>query len=524
MPDQTVTKTENALEQALAKTKPSKAGQQYPHRPGFGTQGRKVLLYANYFNLGANSTQDLYRYNIDIATSGREDKPKGRKLKQIINLLLEQHFAAERDTLATDYKSNLISRQPLTLQEESYNVEYRPEDVEKDEPPPFQKTYAVRIQATGNVSVPELLNYLSSSNASAIFNSKEEVLQALNIVVGHYPKTHPLIASIGANRHFSIDPNSLERWNLGEGLEVLRGFFVSVRAATARLLLNVQVKNIACYQAGRLTDLMSAYGMRSLASLEKFLSKIRVQVTHLQSKKPRFKTINAFAKRRDGSHLEHPPRIARDRGNAKEVEFWQDAKGPGGQKPSEGESSKKGKGKGKKPAKAGPVEDGHYISVYDYFSRSELPLYCHVAQKDKMVQLTSLLLAYNIQIDLRNPVVNVGTRDNPSYLPAEVCIVENGQPAKSKLSPNQTAEMIKFAVRSPGENADSIVNQGLGVLGIRPGVNGTLVRESQPHCWVAIILTTCLDRIWNKPYDQFDYCRWPGSAATQGLIQGPETG
>jgi hypothetical protein len=68
----------------------------------------------------------------------------------------------------------------------------------------------------------------------------------------------------------------------------------------------------------------------------------------------------------------------------------------------------------------------------------------------------------------RLAVVNVGTAENPSYLPADVCEVVPGQEAKSKLSPVQTAKMIEFAVRVPADNAQSIVDNGLSIIGSNP--------------------------------------------------------
>ena len=73
------------------------------------------------------------------------------------------------------------------------------------------------------------------------------------------------------------------------------------------------------------------------------------------------------------------------------------------------------------------------------------------------------------------PVVNVGNLQNPSYLPAEVCVVEPGQPSNAKLSPRQTQAMIQFAVRKPSENASSIVTNGPVVLGVYPQPNAILV-------------------------------------------------
>jgi len=77
--------------------------------------------------------------------------------------------------------------------------------------------------------------------------------------------------------------------------------------------------------------------------------------------------------------------------------------------------------------------------------------------------------------DASMPVVNVGNKENPSYLPVEACEVVLGQPSNSKLSPGQTAAMIDFSVRKPYMNANSIVNQGADVLGL-PAASKTLVR------------------------------------------------
>jgi len=75
------------------------------------------------------------------------------------------------------------------------------------------------------------------------------------------------------------------------------------------------------------------------------------------------------------------------------------------------------------------------------------------------------------------PVVNVGTRENPTYLPPEVCVVMPGQSADAKLDPRQTQQMIRFAVRRPADNANSIVHEGLNIVGLS-SANVLLVRFS----------------------------------------------
>lgn len=72
---------------------------------------------------------------------------------------------------------------------------------------------------------------------------------------------------------------------------------------------------------------------------------------------------------------------------------------------------------------------------------------------------------YNITInDPGLPVVNVGSREKPSYLLAQVCLVIPGQPSKAQLSPAQTQQMIRFAVLKPVQNAASIITSGVPMI------------------------------------------------------------
>lgn len=52
-----------------------------------------------------------------------------------------------------------------------------------------------------------------------------------------------------------------------------------------------------------------------------------------------------------------------------------------------------------------------------------------------------------------------------------------GQSSQSKLDPAQTQQMIRFAVRKPWENANSITQEGLHTVGLMPQANVNLVRS-----------------------------------------------
>lgn len=209
-----------------------------------------------------------------------------------------------------------------------------------------------------------------------------------------------------------------------------------------------------------------------MRKLEKFLKRVRVRTTHLPTKinkkgeeVHRVKTIFALAKKTDGRKNPHPPQITHYGAGPADVKFWLDATGasPSSKAPVPGAApatpaKKGGKGKGgKKPTPAGPqpagAGEGRYVSVQEFFKSR-----------------------YNIATNNDYPVINVGNDANPSYLPAEICVVLSGQNATAKLSGDQTRNMIGFAVRRPGENAESIVDKGLQIAGLTSETNPLLAQ------------------------------------------------
>lgn len=97
-------------------------------------------------------------------------------------------------------------------------------------------------------------------------------------------------------------------------------------------------------------------------------------------------------------------------------------------------------------------------------------------------------------MDLNTPVVNVGSRIQPSYLPAEACMVVKGQASGKKLTPDQTRTMIEFACRRPKANADSIVGDGRKVLALTPPDNTVLVCDPKRHFWFHNLII--IDSLW----------------------------
>jgi eukaryotic translation initiation factor 2C len=379
-PDKEVERIENKSAVEVKKTKPSESN---PLRPGYGVKGRDIILWTNYFNLYSEKDLELYRYSVAIAADNSGRVPVGKRAKRVVQLLLEEHFLPHGHSIATDFKSNLISRNELDLEKDEYIVTYRSE--EEDVPAPNATQYRCRLQFTGSLTLAELINHLTSSQAGLMFGSKDEILQALNIVMGHHPKAESTIATIAASRHFDMNSSTQDKMSLGAGLQVIRGVFMSVRAATARILVNVQVKNMAFYDEGPLDRLMYAYmsdNGPNVVNLLKFVKRLSIDMTHIVrmnsrgARVPRIKTIQGFASKDDGRKLSRPPIVPRFGAGAKDVQFFLD-NSPGASSSQPGPAASGGGKKGKKSVKAGPAPPptGRYISVFDFFQQSKILIY-----------------------------------------------------------------------------------------------------------------------------------------------------
>ncbi|OJD35326.1 rna interference and silencing protein [Diplodia corticola] len=474
-PNARVTQAEDAIQKAVAGTQglgSLSLDDQFPGRPGFGTRGTPVTLWANYFELAPPKDLVLHRYDVNVSPEA-----KGKKQNQLIRLLLDTpELSPFKADLASDFKSTLISRKKLDRDEIVVGFQYRAED--EDDPLPNAQMYRIRVKFTNTLSVGELLDYLTSSNMGTRYPDEQPITQAFNIFMNHHSKASNNLATIGKSKTFSVGG---EKFDLGVGLDAIRGFFSSVRMATCRVLVNVNVSYGAFYQDIPLVELMRKYGTGNKLRLEKFLKKLKIRTTHLPEKKnksgkvlPRVKTIAAFANKYDGRNLEHPPRVKAYGAGPKDVEFWMDSAPQQTSAGSGGGGKGKGKGKTAGPAKPQPAgsSGGRYISVYDFFVQG------------KKIADPSL------------PVVNCGTRDHPSYLPPEVGVVMPAQPSASKLDPDQTAQMIKCAVRRPWQNATSIVNEGYQTVGLNKEGN---LQLAQFGITVPKSLITVQGRILNEP-------------------------
>jgi hypothetical protein len=394
----------------------------FPGRRGYGTKGKTIVLRTNYFAMttayeAKQPENPLHRYEIKV----RQDisKPKKRRLFE----LLMKHPSLKDVHAATDFASILVTTEKLDvskLAEDWKKITLPTEN--NSQPPPQQQsqpapdfvreardrnTFEVAVRHQDSFNLREMVEYLRSNSSGAIYQGSADVIQILNIVLTKPPNEAATVKNVGSNKFypFANHPGK-EGYNLNGGLEALRGYYSSVRPAVGRLLLNLNVTAGAFFKPMPLLLLAGEF-RGGLDQLEAFIRMLKVEALYTKDgqKQPfmrKNKSIVGFAKPTRGLKVKRF-------GNAKEVKFtFVDRSKPNAKQQE--------------------------VTIEEYFKRQH-------------------------GITLKSPdrpVLNVGTRDDPQYLPMELCNVLPGQAYRRLLSGDQTSEMLKFAARFPNLNGMSI--------------------------------------------------------------------
>lgn len=264
----------------ISKGAKARSSEYFPCRPAFGTSGRPVVLWANYFEMRVKQ-QSLFKYQLDVKPVAQEGKKqqakdaKGLKLMNIIKAALQQ--VGPNHPLVTEFKNQVITLQPLALPDtKTVVINY---DLEGHD-----DQYEVKFNGPINVDLAALFKYLTTMDdpsGGVSFPRHEDAIDALNVIMGHSPRGNSQIASIGRSRFFPIDQQTrqTESRNLGWN-EAIRGYFQSARPATGRLLLNANVSHGVFRPAGPARALFTSAALRDKRTLHKNMSKLRARVTY----------------------------------------------------------------------------------------------------------------------------------------------------------------------------------------------------------------------------------------------------
>ncbi|CAD0090699.1 unnamed protein product [Aureobasidium vineae] len=327
----------------------------------------------------------------------------------VINLIKDPMFAGCQ--VATDYSSIVVTTKKLDLGP----ADRKQGKIEVIDPtfPPFQgldnaqaqearnrRTKGYELSKTGEFSLADLVRALQATQAGAWFEGQADVIQLLNIVISKTPNDTANVYSLGQNKYYpGVGSPLMEQVDITGGLQALRGYFASVRTSSNRILVNLNVASAAFYKAGPLMNLVSEFvggysgqapRPQDLVRAEGFIRMLRVETNYLKALDANGKTkMDAQGRPQTVPGLKSVVGLAprpRD-GDARTVTFsWSDPK---------------------KPQAA-----ARNISVFEFFK----------TQHGITLQHPEL------------PVLNVGTRSDPSYLPIELGTVLPGQPVRRLLS------------------------------------------------------------------------------------------
>jgi len=403
----------------ISKGAEARSSEYFPCRPAFGTSGRPVVLWANYFEMKVKQ-QSLFKYQLDVkpvTQAGKKQQAKdakGLKLMNIIKTALEK--VGPNHPLVTEFKNQVITLQPLALPDnKTVVVDYNLEG--------HDDKYEVKFNGPIDVDLAALFKYLTTMEdptGGVSFPRHEDVIDALNVIMGHSPRGDSQIASIGRSRFFPVDSRTRQTesrsldWN-----EAIRGYFQSARPATGRLLLNANVSHGVFRPAGPARTFFTPPTLRDKRTLHKNMSKLRARVTYYDDtgavKRVVVKMLQGLATPYSAKGKEaNPPKVKEIGATASNVHFY--LTGPTG---------------------SDKLTANRYYSVAEYFQKR-----------------------YGKTPDPNFPVINVGSTQRPVYMPAEAVEIIPGQPLQRKLNARETQNMITFACRSPVANATSITTFG----------------------------------------------------------------
>jgi eukaryotic translation initiation factor 2C len=408
----------------------------FPGRKSYGTKGKPITLRTNYFHVQLVHDLDkkvvqkpLHRYTVDYADNEMAKPKKRRAIEQIL-----QMPAFQKLNHATDFAATIVTTEKLDdafLNKGNLEIVLplqgsdKPLDAPANDAPEHIKkararnTVKFKITSGGSFNLNDLSDVINSTSSQAHYGGYQNLVQMLNIIMCKAPNEANGVAKLPGNKFYPHEGllgqggnPGVEALDLAGGLVALRGYYSSVRCATGRILLNLNVTSGAFYHSVPLLDLAARFGGRDPERWEIFIRKLKVQYER-PGKEPQqsvktIKTILSLAKPMPPNRGQ-PKVLVKRFGNANEVSF------------------------SFKDHTKGPMVQERKQTVFDYFK-----------ERGYVIKQPNL------------PVLNVGSPYDPIYIPAELCTVLPGQPYRKFLSGDQTTKMLRFAARVPNQNAMSI--------------------------------------------------------------------
>ncbi|KAI3976434.1 hypothetical protein MKX01_008292 [Papaver californicum] len=349
----------------------------FPARPGQGTAGVRCLVKANHFLAKLQLHKELYHYDVSITPEVTSWGVNRAIMKQLVYLYRNSQLGGRLP--AYDGRHSLFTAGELPFTSRDFSIPLPNED-DGMGISSVENKYTVTIKLVAHPDLQHLELFLQGRQTDV----PQEVITVLDVVLRQEPTAkYPAIA-----RSF-YSPTFGRRQSLGEGLEIWRGFYQSIRPTQMGLSLNVDMSSTAFIEALPVIEYVSRLLNRDVrgrpltdsdrVKIKKALRGVKVQVTHRGNSMRRKYCISGITA-----------------SATRELTF--------------------------------PVDDkGTLKSVVQYFQET---------------------YNYNLQ-HTSWPCLIVGNQKNPNYMPMEVCNIVEGQRYTKRLSERQITALLQVTCQSP---------------------------------------------------------------------------
>ena len=276
----------------------------FPQRPSYGSTGKQVVLWANYFPIEVTS-KVVYKYTLDVkesvtAMSKKKDSEqvsatkdvKGRRLHLAIQAAMDSLSAADKDQrFASQFKTQIVALKKIELDAGVLVV-----DLPRENVPTEADQISITFHGPIEMRLGDIVSYTQSlrdSNTIAVYPKYPEIMDTLDVILGHTARSRLGEMSGLGPRFFPFrkDTRTASLMQDHHALTAARGFFQSARLATGRLMLNTNITHGVFKMSGKMEDLMKTLSIRAVprsaeprqkrlvAAFAKFLPKTRVWAT-----------------------------------------------------------------------------------------------------------------------------------------------------------------------------------------------------------------------------------------------------
>ena len=258
-----------------------------PRRPdGGGRSGRPIQLRANFLPVKLPNDHEYHHYDSDIREKGKKSgegytKSESPKIIQAVVKLYEKEHPSGPKLVFDRTGKNMYSRRLIPGIEKGskkYNLKFTTDNGK-------EKDYVVEIKYAAAVSLYYLNEALEGRNTEIPYDT----MQAIEVVLQQLPKTR----TIQVRSSFYDYPSGREK-DLGGGVQVWNGTFVSIRPTQWKMMLNVDTCATGFYKGQSVIDFMCEFlnlrnmprrlDERQRRKFAKEMKAIKVETTHMKRK------------------------------------------------------------------------------------------------------------------------------------------------------------------------------------------------------------------------------------------------